>query len=370
MYDTYCVIGYMHTCQRPIFSKFSLQNKMTCTKFCSTLLLTTLVIVLTLNTGNCAACVYYVKPSRSAVSCPSDPCHTLDNYFINSAVFSSNTIFCFLPGYHFLERTPNHWFTAIKHVSNVTFVGVNATGELFSEENLSPRSAIVCGGSVSANRGIAFINVSKLSIIALQIQSCGAIFPSSVLNKIYTSQIKSTHPIGKFKAALFMANVKSFITVNTVIVNNFGYGMFGINAVGSLTSVSFIRNNYYAYHYEPRCYCTRPSDLHCRGGNALFLFQDFASESQCPEGTNLLDIKNASFYYGVNLCNSGKFPSYIHSGGGFGVILSQACYRVAVTLDSVHAEGNSGVNGGNLYFFIAETVHNSSVRIQYTLGEK
>ena len=109
-----------------------------------------------------------------------------------------------------------------------------------------------------------------------------------------------------------MANVKSLTMVNTVIVNSFGYGMFGINAVGSLTSVSFIRNNYYAYYYEPRCYCTRHSDLHCCGGNALFLFQDFASESQCPEGTNLLDIKNTSFHYGVNLCNSDKFQSYLY----------------------------------------------------------
>ena len=284
-------------------------------------------------------------------------------------MFTSDTVFCFLPGVHYIKAKlrPFHWFAVVRNVVNITFVGVNSTGEFLSTENPAIQSAIVCGGgTVSANAGIAFINVTDLSIVGLQFESCGAVIPQSVLQEIYTTQTKSTHSIGALKTALFLANVQSFAMINTVVVASYGYGIFGINVVGSLNSVLFSRNNYRAYYLERKCYCANRLELHCRGGNALFLFQDPASESQRDRGTRRLEIKNTSFYYGVNLCNSNHHPSYVHSGGGFGVILSQSSYRAEVILDTVHAEGNSGENGGNMYFFISDVVENSSVRIQHS----
>lgn len=328
---------------------------------------TVLVIVSTLSACSCE-CVYYVKPSQFT-TCPADPCFTLEDYISGSEVFISDTVFCFLPGFHYIKvkNRPFHWFIVIRNVVNITFVGVNATGELLNTENPAILSAIACGGgSVSANAGIAFINVTNLSLVGLQFQSCGAVIPQSVLLEIYSIQTKPTHSIGALKTALFLANVQSFSMMNTVVVASYGYGIFGVNVVGSLNSVSFNRNNYHAYYHEPRCYCTNPLELHCRGGNALFLFQDPANESQCDGEIYRLEIKNASFYHGVNLCNYDDHPSYIHSGGGFGVILSQSCYRTEVILDTVHAEGNSGESGGNMYFFISEIVDNSSVRIQHS----
>ena len=143
-------------------------------------------------------------------------------------------------------------------------------------------------------------------------------------------------------ASLYFFGINSLVLEGVSVHSSYGYGIFGVNVAGTLNSVSFNRNNYHSYSHEPRCYCATPLELHCRGGNALFLFQDPANESQCDGEIHRLEIKNASFYHGVNLCNYNDHPSYVHSGGGFGVILSQSSYRTEVILDTVHAEGNSG----------------------------
>ena len=51
----------------------------------------------------CGATVYYVKPTQPRnATCPSDNlCLILDDYAVNSErYFTSNSVFCFLSGYH------------------------------------------------------------------------------------------------------------------------------------------------------------------------------------------------------------------------------------------------------------------------------
>lgn len=62
-----------------------------------------LVVVLTLSACSCER-VYYVKPSQFT-TCPADPCFTLEDYISGSEVFISDTVFCFLPGFHYIYKS-------------------------------------------------------------------------------------------------------------------------------------------------------------------------------------------------------------------------------------------------------------------------
>ena len=63
--------------------------------------------------------VHYVKPGDSSLSCPGQPCLTLEQYALQtSEYFISGTVFLFFAGNHSLQTTIN-----LQNVSNITLVG-------------------------------------------------------------------------------------------------------------------------------------------------------------------------------------------------------------------------------------------------------
>ena len=91
------------------------------------------------------------------------------------------------------------------------------------------------------------------------------------------------------KAALFIVNIFNLV-IDGVHVNNSGYGVFIINALGvsSISNSQFTYSNYHALHYHQYNveYCnTRevPNITSCTGGNLVVIFQD-EPQFRCPNG--------------------------------------------------------------------------------------
>ena len=143
---------------------------------------------------------YYVK-SETSDTCPLDlPCEALDVYVSNeSAYFTDNTCFIFLPGTHTLNST-----VSIHNVTNVALVG-NAD---LNEGNVT----IQCNGS----GGLVFQHASHVKLVNLSFASCGQPLPDSLQRDGETAQ-----------AALAFGEVSDLLLDSVSVSHSTGYGVLG-----------------------------------------------------------------------------------------------------------------------------------------------
>ena len=125
--------------------------------------LASLLPLILLPQGLCAATEYYVKPTTpQETSCPREPCYTLDElatkYFYVDAtdILMDNVTVILLSGTHELDDS-----IYIKEVNNLTLLGVN--GEHPGE--------IKCKGVSSCS--LAFIRILNLTITGITFSQCG-----------------------------------------------------------------------------------------------------------------------------------------------------------------------------------------------------
>ena len=300
--------------------------------------------------------IYHVVIDKE-LPCTVDFCLTLNEYADNAKrYFTSDTTLQFLPGNHILDIGG---FVEVRNVHNLSLIGVDSyrPGVIGLLDSVS---RIVCGGSDQSSSGFAFINASTLCIERLLFSNCGThtIKFEPEINK----QLHSIFKIGRgMRVALLFFNVESLIIVNTTVQESFGYGLLGLNVFQALLSGSvFIKNNIHTYA-APECMSCTSVDGHCIGGNALFVFQDYAS-GECTSTTHMLKITSTDFIDGVNVCK--KYSHHVHSGGGLGVLFGQSSYGVEVDTLNSRMEGNTGTIGGNLCLEFMDYVRSSSVILE------
>ena len=165
---------------------------------------------------------YFVKPDEST-PCPVLPCHTLSYYLENTTrYFTSNTKIIFLHGVHEINRSGVLLF---KNGFNLTLSGYNASD--------SNAAKIICKQPAT----LKFNNIENLVISHLSVLYCGY----QVLPFMNGKELSS--------AAVCFLNVTVLKLLNISVENSTGYGVVGVNVLGtsSISHSKFLFNNCLSY---------------------------------------------------------------------------------------------------------------------------
>ena len=252
---------------------------------------------------------YYVK-SDTSDPCPHNlPCETLDVYVSNeSAYFTDNTCFIFLPGTHTLNST-----VSIHNVTNVALVG-NAD---LNEGNVT----IQCNGS----GGLVFQHASRVKLVNLSFVSCGQPLPDSLQRDGETAQ-----------AALAFGEVSDLLLDSVSVSHSTGYGVLGHCVHGNFEIV----------------YClfdSNKGNTQHLGGNAAI---EYINCSQTGH-TKFLLLSSSNFtngYYDPSCGNSSDEYYTRTLATGLVLILSQA--NTTVSIRNVIMKGNDNSHGFGANLFI------------------
>lgn len=162
-----------------------------------------LVVVFSASAQN----VHYVKPIYSSfLSCPGEPCLTLDQYIFPQdpiTYFTTGSVFVFLAGNHSLDTT-----VSLENVSNITFIGDHGAN-------------IVCGNGVT----VIFENTANLTIVGIRFVSFPTSNSGSILllhNSINFLIAESTFQGCKRSRAIYSIN-STILVRNCLFEGNSGY---------------------------------------------------------------------------------------------------------------------------------------------------
>ena len=293
-------------------------------------LLPFLILTTVLHTASGAsteARVYYLV-ADNGTGCPfmeNVTCESLE-YYMNDTeqYFTSNTIFYFMEGIHFI----GHYQSLLIHqVSNLTLVGHQEV-----HHDTQPKAVIKCA-SPTSNILITFSN--HITVMNLTITNCGRRWHlSSLLSLQYYSYLYSRgskiYIFALFNVTLGFIETVDVTLQNVLVVDNFGFGLCTVNTFELVINKSlFLRNNYKAMSQG----CT---DL-CHGGNIAILFTD--KFNPCSQNAIIynVSITNTNITYG----REGLHNSDI--GAGLYIFMEQvSVYGVRIMVNKVHAYNNSG----------------------------
>ena len=315
------------------------------------------VLSLPLCTGQIVQ-TYYVTPNAST-KCPGDPCYNLATYAQNSEeYFQSYSTFSFLPGVHHLDSMSPAVFQDLQDIqlrasddsSFVPRTVSNFARQYGFDSYASDDSINFYESSVQiicdSPSGLAFVNITNLSLHNLTILNCGSTFNLSL----------------EQNCSVYMQDVNNLILDGVSIQNGKGYGLMGVNILGvsAVTRSSFVGNNQYVKNSMQRtikdglqcesegAYYVSNISLPLLGGNAYF-----TCASQLPQtsDTNQLSFSSCLFALGINP-NGG--------GAGLAVIVpleSYYMYNVSVSVNSSTFYRNQANYGANLlFYFSGETI--------------
>lgn len=276
---------------------------------------------------------------------------------------TSDSVISLTGGVHCL-----HNFTVVRAVSNISLVGPD-------QETTS--AIITC----SDKTGLAFLEISSLRFVNLQIQACG--LSSDSLRQVVnlTQELVQLHFIvpSETQVAVYLASVSDLYMDHVTITNTTGLGLVGINIIGD----SEIQHCQFSHNVQRQQECvftdqaTYATDRGERiGGGAYFLFQDF-------RGFNVSSCENSSAYYSLKINGShflrnsecsdlttvefnyrdsqrAQEGGYtIGGGGGIGVMFAQVCYATNVSTTSTAFEANSATYGSAAHIGFFQGVSHS-----------
>ena len=283
-----------------------------------------------------------------------DGATTLDS-LISQGDVRSDTFYRLLLGTHCLTE-----FGYVQHLHNVTFSG-----------NVSHRESVVVTCTVGV--GLAFLDVSTLTLEGLTVVSCGATgsgkldhFQEELKNR--TRFFYDIHPTDKIAVA---AGMVSDFTVRAVeVTGTEGLGMLVVSPRGS----AVVENSTFSLNRPPFCYRLPLDNLtnvnatenNQVGGGTFFIFADYNQTSE--NVFTSLQILNTEFvnnsycglsaYIEVSDTNYKKlterFGYSLGAGGGLSLILAQSLYAADVTVTSALFQNNTSLLGGGSYLALFE----------------
>ena len=264
--------------------------------------LTALILLELLFTATTTSKHLNIRATTSTTTgCPqSVSCHTLQELVHNlSDYFQSHTTFTFQSGYHNVNYNSN---VLIQNASNIALLG---------DKHAS--SVIQCTSAF----GLAFMNVTNLTISNLQFQFCGALIPEQSRP---TMQITKLLQIVNYVTTLYFIQVSNAEISSVEIHNSTGVGMLGINALVSILHTAFTTN-------VPNC---------------ILVFSD--NQNFPTVVTTEQTISDSSFKLG----SPQKNTDY---ASGLTMVFTQTTYTITVTISNVTLYRNKGNTGpGNMLF--------------------
>ena len=242
---------------------------------------------------------------NSNIPCPMRPCYTLSQVMDNpSNYFTSNTTAVFPPGYHEVSTEGQ---LVIKDINNISLVGDSKDSTM-----------IKCVGEF----GLAFINITNLTVLKLQFSMCGAplLNPSQTptnISKIFYARIS----LFSFIFSIYLVEIMNLTATNLGISHSRGMGLLGVNIFGvsSIQQAVFVNNT----------------------ANCAIVFLNSYSSMETP----VLYITNSSFMFGTV---SGVEYMYSDFAAGLSIIAVQNTYFVKGFIRAVTTYGNTGILYGNM----------------------
>ena len=257
-------------------------------------------------------------------------------------------------------------FTLVTGVSNICISG---QGDV----------TITC----SENIGLAFVNVSNLVIEGVRIEGCGlsGSYLDFTLNHIREFVDLWYVVYSEMKFAALLGHCENVIIDNVQVANNKGFGLVGINLIGSSTirQLSAIGNTQHS-----NCLNTNSSipalqsftDPSRYGGGAVFLYQDYtpAYRADYSNSNNELTITNGLFmnngecsYNYLQFFRLGN-PVFIRNlgyriggGGGLTILVTQFDYPLRILTTDTRFENNLATMGGAAHVVFFSGVKNTQV---------
>ena len=184
---------------------------------------------------------FFIMPS-SNTNCPKTPCYTLSQLMENtSQYFTSNTTAVFPPGYHKISTEGQ---LVIQNVSNIFLVGGNRNS----------LTMIHC----TEHFGLAFINITNLTITELYFSMCGIPLSYTALqlsNHLAISFHIYDYPHTAFidylkssSVTLYLAHITNCFINKLQVQGSKGVGLLGVNIFG----VSFLLQSQFISN-SPNC---------------------------------------------------------------------------------------------------------------------
>lgn len=270
-------------------------------------------------------------------------CFTLPSCLLNAtSCFTSNTTILFPPGD--LNTGKVEEFVVVRGIKNIHLIG-SAT-----------ISNIHCLNKV----GLAFSDVTNLSITRIQLHNCGRLLPMDLLHGVLgigttlekinigwtEDTIYNTIPNTTFATSLFLAEVFN-TNISQLVINGsrgFGFSCFNMFGQSTISHSKFVNSN---VNYDP----SNCSEHSCAGGNVFIVFED---KSQNYRGLLFdLTITNTYVSYGFNVeslalhSNDYSDIQLTPSGGLTVMVLHQLSYILKVSMNNSTIDSNSGPQGAN-----------------------
>lgn len=245
--------------------------------------------------------------------------------------------------------------------------------------------------SCENNAGLAFVNVSGLTISNITITGCGLSHQALNASLAHLEEILSLFyviPTG-LRIGVLIGSCRDVTFDGVIITNTSGLGLLGVNVLGhsDFRHVTLTRNTRVSCEMEPKAITTENAYKQI-GGGALLIYQDnrhpeepFISEYQSDMRVNktleILTVSHSLFQYNAGCSNAAKtsmvnriFEHFhtderylIGGGGGLSVFLTQRTYRVEVKIESSKFYRNDAIEGGGAYVGIFTGVDRSLVSI-------
>ena len=267
---------------------------------------------------------FSILPNSNS-SCPMRPCYTLSQVMNNpSNYFTSNTTVVFPPGHHEVSTEGQ---LVIQNVNNISLVGDN-----------NDSTMIRCIGEF----GLAFINITNLTVSKLSFSMCGTPIPNSLrgFKKIMDSFTFNILP-APLPVSIYLLNITNLTTNSLIISHSKGMGLLGVNIFGvsTIQQAVFVNNT-------PNC---------------AIVFLDSYSQT----GTPVLNITDSLFMLGKE---SSTIYLLSDLAPGLSVIATQTTYHVKSYIRNITAYGNTGNLYGNMLLIINCKVSLQVIQVNSTGG--
>ena len=327
-----------------LYSVITLTKMELTMKYCSCLALFTALCLISHSNGG-------ILLNPSTLNCSVAPEKNVTYQLQDSLEnISSNVEINLDPGCHWLTR-----FSPVIDKSNISIVG-----------NEEEDTVISCQEGI----GLAFINITNLTIQHVTILNCG-LSGSNISNEINSSVPEfsltfSIDPALRFSTVI--ANALDVALYGVSVNHTIGIGLMAVNVLGSFTIDSCIFFNN-----------TPMSEPQKSTGGGLLVY--YHNTDNNVSYSNHMRVSNSSFLYNTNrdiVTSYLIYPSFLPSfvtyptggGGGLSVILAQSDYDVALNIDQSLFKNNSATHGGGILLGAFIGVKNSHISITDSTFER
>ena len=304
----------------------------------------------------CPSAISCLKITVSPSSSCNQPCGSVSNgTTIDQALGSitSGSYLQLLPGCHCIQK-----FNVVGNVSDVSLIGV--IGEV----------QITCAPGL----GLAFLNVTRLSLQGLNITGCGLSGSNvATLNGAINTSVDLFIQLPEdINIAAVIAVCTDVVMDHVTIVNTTGLGLVGVNVAGQ----SNFTNNVFSFNMGEKCflldYNFGLSNNATVGGGAQFIYVDYIAQNNSNPAN--LNIEDSTFSYN-SYCGSELIlqleylyvetiqnTSYsVGAGGGLSLNLAQLGYSVSINVQRSSFENNTATIGSAVAIVWYAGLQNTSI---------